>query len=539
MLILLAATACGETGAPIDEHTTAAAADTAAPLTACEIACAEDAAALAAAAAPPAPSESCDDPDCTDCVSTTTAAAPTEGCGDPTCTDCVPATTAAAPLTACEIACAEEAAAATTTAAEPATACEIACAEEAAAAPAAPDDRQSRGGGSNDLDLSPEVLFAAHCEHGIPAHQCDGCRYEVGIVLVKPELLDAGLVATAQARYSEMPGEVVFTGEIRFDDRRIAHLGPRVAGTILETLVDLGDRVEAGQALVFMESPELAGVQADYLEARAGLDLSRRAFERMREIREAGIASEREFLETEQALAAAEIRVNSSRQRLLQFGLDNSEVAALDTGGITKATGRFAVRAPFAGEILSLHAVRGERLGPEDELALLGDLGSLWVWADLYENHIGPVSEALANGPLHVDVSVNAFPGRRFPGSLEFLGRVMDERTRTVKSRIALSNTDGLLRPGMFARIRMPIGEARARLVVPGDALLADEGREFVFVRQDDEYFLRRPVASGLRYGDQVEIVTGLAAGDAVVGTGAFLLKSDVLRSKMGAGCAH
>ena len=509
LLILLVASACGERGAEHDQAVEAVAAGDA-PLTACEIGCAEDAAALAATAA--APASECGDPSCTDCAPT--AAVPTSGCGDPSCTDCVtPA--AAAPMTACEIGCEDEAPAATTAAAPP------------------------KQGGGGDLDLSPELLFAAHCEHGIPAHQCEGCRYEVGVVRVRPELIDAGLVVTAQARYSELPGEVFFTGEIRFDDRRIAHLGPRVAGTVLETRVDLGDRVEVGQALVTMESAELAGVQADYLEARAVLDLSRRSFARLRELREAGIASEREYLEVEQGLAAAEIRVNSSRQRLLQFGLEQGEVAALEAGGIAEATGRFAVRAPFAGEILDLHAVRGERLDPEDEIALLGDLGSLWVWADLYENQIGPVSEALADGPLAVEITVNAFPGRRFPGRLEFLGRVMDETTRTVKSRIAVPNEQGLLRPGMFARIRMPIGDTSARLVVPGDALLADEGREFVFVRHDDEYFLRRPVASGLRFGDRVEIVEGLAAGDAIVGTGAFLLKSDVLRSKMGAGCAH
>ncbi len=521
ILIMLAVSACGQRDAGSDDI-------------------ADQVQAAAPTSAAVTEATGCEDPNCTDCGASA-AVAEVTGCDDPNCTDCAAApvvTPADAPaLTACEIACAEEAAAAA--AVEAQTACEIGCAEEDAAATAGNDSPARAGGGGGDLDRSPEELFAAHCEHGIPAYQCEGCRYEVGVVRVRPELLDAGLVATTEARYGELPGGISFTGEIRFDDRRIAHLGPRVLGTVLEALVDLGDRVRAGQALVLMESPELAGVQADYLDARASHNLAIRAFERMSELRSAGIASEREYLEVEQGRAAAEIRVNSSRQRLLQCGLEDEEVAALEAGGIAEATGRFALRAPFDGEILKLHAVRGEHLGPEDELALLGDLGSLWVWADLYENHIADVSEAMAGGSLPVDISVNAFPGRRFPGRLEFLGRVMDERTRTVKSRIAVSNAEGLLRPGMFARIRMPVGETSTRLIVPDAALLADEGREFVFVQHDDDYFLRRPVASGVRYGDQVEIVEGLTAGVAVVGTGAFLLKSDVLRSKMGAGCAH
>jgi membrane fusion protein, heavy metal efflux system len=546
ILILLALSACGQSDSELDDHA-------AVPVVAETAACEDENCTSCTATPAAAPAAGCGDENCTDCATAPAAAAPLTAC-EIACAEDAAATTAAAPLTACEIACAEDAA--TTTAAAPLTACEIACAEDAAATTAAApltaceiaceedvvvstSRNNDRGNSGGDLDLSPEELFAAHCEHGIPAHQCEGCRYEVGVVRVRPELLDAGLVATAEVCYGELPGGVSFTGEIRFDDRRIAHLGPRVPGTVLEALVDLGDRVQTGQALVLMESPELAGVQADYLEARAGHALSKRAFERMNELRSAGIASEREYLEVEQGRAAAEIRVNSSRQRLLQFGLENGEVTALEAGGIAEATGRFALRAPFDGEILKLHAVRGERLGPEDELALLGDLGSLWVWADLYENQIAGVSAAMAGGPLPVNISVNAFPGRRFPGRLEFLGRVMDERTRTVKSRIAVSNAEGLLRPGMFARIRMPVGETSVRLVVPGAALLADDGREFVFVRHDEDFFLRRPVTSGVRYGDQVEIVDGLSAGDSVVGTGAFLLKSDVLRSKMGAGCAH
>jgi cobalt-zinc-cadmium efflux system membrane fusion protein len=137
-----------------------------------------------------------------------------------------------------------------------------------------------------------------------------------------------------------------------------------------------------------------------------------------------------------------------------------------------------------------------------------------------------------------VAVHVAAYPDRSFPGTLDLLGRSMDEATRTVKSRVLLPNPDGLLRPGMFARVHLALpGDERA-LAVPADALLADEGREFVFVHHEGEYFVRRPVKSGRQLEGHVEIVEGLAAGQTVAGQGAFLLKSDVLRSKMGAGCA-
>ncbi len=77
-----------------------------------------------------------------------------------------------------------------------------------------------------------------------------------------------------------------------------------------------------------------------------------------------------------------------------------------------------------------------------------------------------------------------------------------------------------------------------AALAVPRSALLADEGRSFVFVHHHDGFFIRRPVEPGRASVDWVEVKKGLAGGETVAASGAFLLKSDVLRSKMGAGCA-
>jgi cobalt-zinc-cadmium efflux system membrane fusion protein len=75
-------------------------------------------------------------------------------------------------------------------------------------------------------------------------------------------------------------------------------------------------------------------------------------------------------------------------------------------------------------------------------------------------------------------------------------------------------------------------------LALPRSAVLSDEGRSFVFVHQQGEFYLRRPVQTGRASVDWVEVTAGLAGGETVVSSGAFLLKSDVLRSKMGAGCA-
>lgn len=402
-------------------------------------------------------------------------------------------------------------------------------------------DVHAHGAGeASDLDRPVDELFAARCEHDTLTHQCAECRYEVGVARVPADLIAEGLVATAIAREEALPEVIELPGEIRFDEHRIAHLTPQVSGLIAAVPVDLGSRVAAGDLLLEIDSAELASAQADYLAAVAEESLATRAAQRFAALRAAKIASEREALETEQRLEAARIASATGRQRLLTLGLRETEIAALRGGGATRATGRLALRAPFAGEILGLHAVRGEQVEPGAELVLLGDTAELWVWVDVYEAQLARLEALRRSGPVPVRVSAAAYPQHEFVGRLDLVGRTMDEATRTVKSRIRLGNPDGRLRPGMFAtvRIALPGGSAASALAVPADALLSDEGREFVFVHHAGDYFVRRPVQSGRRWAGSVEIVAGLDAGQTVAAAGAFLLKSDVLRSKMGAGCA-
>jgi cobalt-zinc-cadmium efflux system membrane fusion protein len=182
--------------------------------------------------------------------------------------------------------------------------------------------------------------------------------------------------------------------------------------------------------------------------------------------------------------------------------------------------------------------VQGETVEPGSELVFFGDTRTLWVWVDLYEAHLAAVTRVESDDELSARVSVRGFPAETFEGVVDFVGREMDVNTRTIKARITLANTEGKLRPGMFADVHLKTG-AGGGLAVPGDAVLSDEGRDFVFVHHKDDYFVRRAVQTGRRDRDFVEILGGLKPDQQIVVAGGFLLKSDVLRSKMGEGCAH
>lgn len=390
-----------------------------------------------------------------------------------------------------------------------------------------------------DLDRTPGDLFASRCEHDCFAYQCDECRYEVGVVKVPADLVDGGLVETAEVSRRNFGAGAVLTGEISFDERRIAHLSPRLPGIVQSVFVDLGQSVDSGAPLIEIDSPELAEAQADYLKALGEHKLAKRNFDRQRALREEGISSEREFFEAGQALETAEIRSNSGRQKLLRLGITDSEIAELESSGIEGATGRYLLKAPFSGDVLELHAVRGEQVELDRDLALFGSTATLWVWVDLYETYLRAVAKAQRERPIETAITVHAYPDETFEGKVDFIGSTMSEDTRTVKARVTLDNEEGKLRPGMFASVSLLMDDGANGLAIPSSAVLSDEGKEFVFVHYLDDYYLRRQVRTGRTAGDLVEIVDGLAPGQTIAASGAFLLKSDVLRSKMGEGCAH
>jgi cobalt-zinc-cadmium efflux system membrane fusion protein len=126
-----------------------------------------------------------------------------------------------------------------------------------------------------------------------------------------------------------------------------------------------------------------------------------------------------------------------------------------------------------------------------------------------------------------------------FEGVLDRVEGILDPATRAGRARIVVANPDGRLRANTFARVRLllpaPTGTA---LVLPREAVLDDAGASFVFVRARESYFVRRTVTLGRAHDGWIEVSGALKTGDEVVARGAFLLKSDVLREKMGAGCA-
>ncbi len=208
-----------------------------------------------------------------------------------------------------------------------------------------------------------------------------------------------------------------------------------------------------GQTLAILESVELAEAQAAYLGALAQQNLAKKSYDRQKALREQNINSEKDYLEAQQQFETAKIRSNSAKQKLLRMGISSGAVSSLAQKGHSSATGWLPISAPFDGEVLEIHAVRGERIEPGAETILFGDISSLWVWIDLYESQLADVTTAMSDEGLPVTISVRAWPDEQFSGRVDYIGKMMNEATRTINARVVLDNPQGKLKPGMFAKV--------------------------------------------------------------------------------------
>jgi len=413
-------------------------------------------------------------------------------------------------------------------------------------------DRQMQGAAEldeveaeeGDLSMSIEEILSAVCEHEVSTYQCPTCRFEVGVVKVEASLLKGsqsrgnGLVRIAPVSKGIIDTVMNVTGEVQLNENAAAHISPRIPGIIRSVQVDIGARVEKDDSLFEIDSVELGQALSDYEKNRALKELSLRNFEREKSLFERKIASERDMIDAQMTYEQYQTELKAAKQKLCVLGLREEEIATESHCTRQISAGRLPVRAPFDGMIIEKHAVVGELVEPGSDVMLLADLSTVWVWADIYERDLAQLIESEDRGRIPVEVFVHAYPGRAFKGRIDYMGATMDEMTRTVKVRATVCNKEGLLRPGMFCEIRVLVASSEEVLSVPKAALLSDEGHDFIFKHLKEDFYVRRPVKKGRDFDEGVEILGGLEPGERIVAEGAFILKSDVLRSKMGAGCA-
>jgi len=364
-------------------------------------------------------------------------------------------------------------------------------------------------------------------EHGVPEAECAVCRPEGAAKLKPGESMKVRLpstnsmaivgVQTATPETGAIADAVECVAEVNFNQNKLAQIAAPVSGIIQTVDVDLGTKVEEKQTVAKIWSASIA-------ESVAKAVLSHQTLDRERKLREQRVTSE-------QALQEAEASHRAACQQLRTLGFTEEQIDEM--GHKPQEQVLMEVRAPFAGEIVERMAVRGSLVDAGKPLFTLVDHSTVWAMLQVPEATLARVKVGQA-----VELRVDSLPGKVFTGKLTWVGPAVDERTRMARARAEFDNPDCLLKDKMFATARIVTRRAEGAMLVPPSAIQHVEGRPFVFVKLAQDLFDARAVTLGAKFNGRLEVLAGLRPEEQVAVSRAFALKSAMLMSRLGAGCA-
>ncbi len=414
----------------------------------------------------------------------------------------------------------------------------------------------------HDVEVCPE--------HGLPKHFCVKCDEKAGKPRASADVIDDGWcvafgetkadgkkvcttlprVRLATAELAKELGiqtalvtrvqhmhELQAPAETAYDANRYAEITPRVSAFVREARVDLGQKVGAGEVVAVVDSAEVSSAKAQYLSGKATLAYEEDNFRRVDSLTKSELLRARERPLALSALNQARATTLGAEQKLRNFRFGDADLAGIlkssDTNPLLEIT------SPIDGTVVFRHAVVGEGVEPSTKLYTVADISKLWLWIDVFERDIRSIKPGQG---VHFTVygSSSASEETTVTGKITWVGTEVNEKTRTTKVRAEVPNPDGSLRANQFGRARIRIGEEHMALTVPKAAVQRYEGVDLVFLQErPGVYRPQRIKTKSLGRGDAVEVAWGLEEGQEVVTAGAFLLKTEVMKGSIGAGCCE
>jgi cobalt-zinc-cadmium efflux system membrane fusion protein len=389
--------------------------------------------------------------------------------------------------------------------------------------------------------LIPAFIAAGdYCrQHEYPASVCPRCHPELvtaageqapvfpppgtRVVLASVETAIEAGIATRRVERQRFARTLDVVGELEFDQNRRAQLTAAGEALVLEVQADIGDEVGAGQPLVTLASSSVGAEQARLSAAAARLEAARAASDRERGLAQAGVSSKQSAEVARSELAAAQGDYDAARAAL--------DAAGAEPGG---TGGRYVLRAPFAGTVVARDAVAGKVASAGHVLLEVADLRTMWAHLDLPEADAGQVRPG-----QRVRISFEGLRAEARTARIDRVGASVDPASRTVLARVELPNPDRSLKAGVFLRAAIEVAPEHQAILVPLDAIQRAEDCTLVFVKRGPGSYEPVPVELGTAGDGMVEVIAGLTPGDEIVTTGAFLLKTEILKESIGAGCCE
>ncbi len=327
-------------------------------------------------------------------------------------------------------------------------------------------------------------------------------------ITLDPNLYTVGhseLFQLATVGTRSLPTVLSANGSITPDVNRTIHVTSQGSGRVVSLNVRLGDHLKKGQVLLSIHSADLAGAFSDYQKAAADERLAKQGLDRAQLLYSHGALAEKDLQQAQDTEEKAQADVRNAEQHVRIMGGDPAHPGPL-----------IELRAPVSGTIVEQNISGFEGIKSLDNspnLFTIADLSRVWVLCDVYENDLGDVHLGDA-----AEIRLNAYPDKTYHGKVADISRVLDPNTRSAKVRIVLPNSEGSLRPGMFAVVTFRSRTSQSRVVVPATAVIRLQDKDWVFRKDGAQQFRRVEVHTAGGVSDQMQqIREGVKPGEQIV----------------------
>lgn len=346
---------------------------------------------------------------------------------------------------------------------------------------------------------------------------------ESGRVSLNDKEKEVVRIETAPVSYRKIDTRIAANGKIIAPNNRTCVVSYAFPARVNKIIVKVGDWVNENSPLLTLQSEEVGKSRAEFLRALADLELAQANYERQKRLFERGAGPQKDYLAAEAELKVSRASLEACEKKLHLLGLSEEEVRqAATTHQINPV---ITLYSPIRGKVVEIKVVTGEMVDQSRDMMTILDPRILWVDAEIFEKDIARIRLG-----QKVEISVPAYPDRVFAGKVSYIGDVLKEETMTITVRTEVENPKLMLKPGMFASLKIKLNDDRPVLAVPEAAVCDQRGEKFVFVQHGDSFELRK-VVLGARQDGFYEVIEGLKEGEPVVTSGSFQLKSKLLES--------
>ena len=327
-------------------------------------------------------------------------------------------------------------------------------------------------------------------------------------------------VETAIVEFNTSRQTLTLSGKVAYGEDRYSRISSPLQGRVVEVRAHLGDRVKAGDILLVVDSPDIAQAYSEYVKEDSELQYATRAHELAQDLYEDKALPLKDLKQTENELVKARAAFRRAKERLLSLRIAVEELEKpLDKQQITS---RFEMKSPLTGIVVERTVTPGQSVTGDSDHVLftIADLDRVQILADLYERDLALVKEGQS-----AVVKIEAYPDVDFPATVTAVGDLVDPVTRTIKVRAQVNNEAHKLKPEMFARLQLDVSDTAQFLTVPREAIVEMDGKQFVYVVEGADRYVKREVKIVAVSPEQARILEGLAQGERIVTKGAVLIK--------------